>query len=597
MPSPGGLGMEISQGQSRSIATELRKIEDGSHPFGSDIEIIDAPHPEASKVSEATATALGNRSSARRRRRIRRILGLVIQVWSRVECVAVWPGIGALGAYLPFAGGDLSPLAVFVAATGLHFLGRGIRRGQREALVIAITMFIGTGIFMTMDHRAFGGVVSSIFIVMLVTTRHYFPASYSTRSLQLGFALAIFGIGAGILVENWHTPYATTMGLAIAVYTTSAGGWLITRPTDRTKEPVGGVGTTLAQARHIVSKHGSDALSFFSLRYDKLHFFHGETVIAYAFIRNVCIVSPDPIGPPNERHQAWGAFRSHAELQGWPVGVLGASDDWLPIYRQSGMSSVYLGDDAVVHCPTFELAGRRFKSLRQAVNRAAKRGHTVKIYDPRTVSYALREELKLLVRDSRQGEHERGFSMTLSRLFHDSDSGLLLGVCFDSNRRAVACCQFVPTTNGYCLDLMRRKLDSNHGVIDLVVVRMIEMLGANGVETLTLNFVAWREILAEERPNTIQERILRKGIGWLSQTFQIDSLWQYNKKYNPHWLRRHAAHDGIEELIPSLLAVAKAESYSEIPLIGRFMKPDWKASWELPETNEDGVIDLRKTAT
>lgn len=72
-------------------------------------------------------------------------------------------------------------------------------------------------------------------------------------------------------------------------------------------------------------------------------FFHGETVIAYAFIRNVCIVSPDPIGPPNERHQAWEAFRSHAELQGWPVGVLGASDDWLPIYRQSGMSSVYIG--------------------------------------------------------------------------------------------------------------------------------------------------------------------------------------------------------------------------------------------------------------
>ena len=45
---------------------------------------------------------------------------------------------------------------------------------------------------------------------------------------------------------------------------------------------------------------------------------------------------------------------------------------------------------------------------------------------------------------SRQGEHERGFSMMLGRIFDPRDTGLLLTVVRAPDGRPAAMCQFVP---------------------------------------------------------------------------------------------------------------------------------------------------------
>ena len=70
--------------------------------------------------------------------------------------------------------------------------------------------------------------------------------------------------------------------------------------------------------------------------------------MAYAVYGGVCLISPDPIGPRNEREQVWGAFRAFADAHGWTTAVMGAGEDWLPTYRDSGMHNIYLGDEAVV---------------------------------------------------------------------------------------------------------------------------------------------------------------------------------------------------------------------------------------------------------
>ncbi|HXW81674.1 MAG TPA: phosphatidylglycerol lysyltransferase domain-containing protein, partial [Acidimicrobiales bacterium] len=93
----------------------------------------------------------------------------------------------------------------------------------------------------------------------------------------------------------------------------------------------------LARARDIVSRHGSGTLDYFALRPDKQFFFWGDTVTAYAVYGGVCLVSPDPIGPVPEREAAWRAFRRFVDEHGWALGGLGAGEDWLPIYRATGM--------------------------------------------------------------------------------------------------------------------------------------------------------------------------------------------------------------------------------------------------------------------
>ena len=113
------------------------------------------------------------------------------------------------------------------------------------------------------------------------------------------------------------------------------------------------------RARDIVRRHGISTLDYFALRSDKQWFFHRDSLVAYAVYGGVCLISPDPIGPRNEREQVWGAFRRFADSHGWVTSVMGAGEDWLSVYRDSGMHNIYLGDEAVVQGPVVHPGRRR----------------------------------------------------------------------------------------------------------------------------------------------------------------------------------------------------------------------------------------------
>jgi len=83
-----------------------------------------------------------------------------------------------------------------------------------------------------------------------------------------------------------------------------------------------------------------------------------------------------------ERTEVFSAFRAYAETHGWTLGIMGAGEEWLPIYRAAGLHYLYLGDEAIVDCPTFSLEGGKMKGLRQACTRLVHKGYTVEFLDP-----------------------------------------------------------------------------------------------------------------------------------------------------------------------------------------------------------------------
>jgi len=314
------------------------------------------------------------------------------------------------------------------------------------------------------------------------------------------------------------------------------------------------------------------------LRDDKQHWFWNDTLVAYAVHNGVCLVSPDPIGPASQRRSAWRAFRHFADEHGWTIAVMGAGEEWLPIYRATGMRDLYVGDEAIVDVRRFNLEGGRMKGVRQAVNRMAKYGYRVDFHDPAHLAPELEHKLRALMSESRRGEVERGFSMTLGRVFSHHDDGLLLAVCIGPSGEPAAFCQYVPAADidGYSLDLMRRSESDEHlnGLTDFVVVRTIEYLREHDQRGLGLNFAVMRSVLAHETGEGIGHRIERWMLGWLSDSMQIESLWKYNAKFDPDWHPRYAVYDSAENFLTSAIAVAKAESFWELPLIGRFFTPD-----------------------
>ena len=54
---------------------------------------------------------------------------------------------------------------------------------------------------------------------------------------------------------------------------------------------------------------------------------------------------------------------------------------------------------------------------------------------------------------------------------------------------------------------------------------------------------------------------------------QIETLWRFTAKYQPEWVPRYVAYDGLEHVLPAALAIARAESFWELPVVGRFLVP------------------------
>ncbi|HET9078309.1 MAG TPA: phosphatidylglycerol lysyltransferase domain-containing protein [Acidimicrobiales bacterium] len=341
----------------------------------------------------------------------------------------------------------------------------------------------------------------------------------------------------------------------------------------------------LDRARALLDRHGSGTLDYFALRTDKDFFFWGDTVVAHAVYGGVCLVSPDPVGPEAEREEVWKAFRRYVDSHGWALGGLGIGEEWLPIYRATGMHDLYVGDEAVVRVNRFTLEGGRFKGLRQAVNRIAKYGYRISFHDPACLDAGMREALKEVMTKSRRGDVERGFSMTLGRVFDPDDTGLLLAVVHGPAGPdaadgelgpPVAFCQYVPApgVGGYSLDLMRRDNGEHpNGLIDFAVVETIKELKARGRDGLGLNFATMRAVLAGEAGEGLTQRIQAWVLRRMGDSMQIESLWRFNAKFDPDWQPRYAIYDAPENMLAVAIAVARAESFWELPVIGRFLVP------------------------
>jgi lysylphosphatidylglycerol synthetase-like protein (DUF2156 family) len=524
----------------------------------------------------------------------------------------------AVQAFLPIGVAQSAAVLTALAGIAMIMMARGIRRGQRRAWFVACVVLAVT----VVAHIARGGtfiasIIAATILGLLVVERRYFQATTDRSSARtalprLGLIALVAVVAATVGVEvssgRHHLPsfgiilmaclerfvgqnyislpdaagdFVDPAMLAVGISLLVSTLYLLTRPVvDRRLSTAGRSSERrLAElrAREIVRRHGRGTLDYFALRDDKQFFFFRDSLVAYAVYGGVALISPDPIGPEAERSEAFSAYRSYAESRGWTIGVIGASDEWLPIYGTAGLHHLYIGDEAIVDCQKFSLAGGKMKGLRQACTRLARHGYTVEYLDPANIEPGRVTDILELITMLRRGEAERGFSMMLGRLFNPKDKGLLLTIVHGPDGRPVAVCQFVPSPaiNGYSLDLMRRDPGEHpNGLIDFALCSTIEHLRENGARGLSLNFAAFRSVLDGERGEGTFTRVERWALKRLSGIFPIETLWTFNAKYHPTWFPRYLVYPAAESFVPVAAAVLRAESLTELPVLGRFLVSD-----------------------
>ncbi|MBO0916095.1 phosphatidylglycerol lysyltransferase domain-containing protein [Streptomyces laculatispora] len=338
--------------------------------------------------------------------------------------------------------------------------------------------------------------------------------------------------------------------------------------------------------RVLLDKHGErDSLGYFALRREKSVIWSptGKAAVTYRVVGGVSLASGDPIGDPEAWPGAIGPWLAEAREHGWTPAAMGVSEEGGNVYARHGLDALELGDEAIVETAEFTLEGRAMRTVRQAYNRVKRAGYDVTVRRHEDIPEAEMAELVRRADDWRDGATERGFSMALGRLGDPADGQCVMLECRDINTAPAdgdgpgelrAVLSFVPWgPNGLSLDLMRRDRNAENGLMEFMVIELLQRAEKIGITQVSLNFAMFRSVF--ERGSRLGAgpvlRLWRSLLSFFSRWWQIESLYRANAKYRPIWEPRYLLFEKSSDLLRIGIAAGRAEGFLEAPGLPKWL--------------------------
>ena len=527
------------------------------------------------------------------------------------------PRAAKLGNYLPVLIHSTAFATQTFTGVAMVILGRGLIRRKKRAWVLSLIIFavnIGSDFFRSQRHPLQIAIAATFILLLVLFRREFYAISDpQTKWLPLiGFILAfivMLSIGTLVLLNRHRDSFVGQPSLWNIVLTVVEGFFGIAGPIEFINSHTSDyVETTLATlgifilliplalyfrrvkplpkmsnedietVRKLI-KHDidQDSLGYFATRRDKSVIWAGnkKAGIAYRVESGVMLASGDPFGEFSLWPDAIDAFLEEAKRHAWTPAVMGASDRGGEVWvEHAGMTAFDIGDEAIIKVKDFTLEGRPMANVRQMVNRIKRKGYVAYTTRWCDLDINMRVELRGLAKKWRYGVPERGFSMALDRFGEDIDGDAVITIATLGDE-IKGLLYFVPWANeGISLDRMQRDRESDPGVNELLIVQTVEWARENRIQSISLNFAAFRSIF--ERAEKISAGPITRGtrnlIRFLSNFFQVESLYRFNAKFDPEWQTRYLVYPKATDIAKIGWAAIKAEQF-----IGSFRKHAVKA--------------------
>lgn len=280
----------------------------------------------------------------------------------------------------------------------------------------------------------------------------------------------------------------------------------------------------------------------------KSYYFNAEgtAAIAYCARLGLAVVSGDPIGGPSHFPALVRDFAAMCRSRGWCVIVLGCGEQWLGLWSDravigQSLRPVPIGRDVVIDVLRFDMAGRKYRNLRQAVQRTHNVGITTEVAAEEHLDATLANELADVLYASHRGAHvERGFSMILDHALEGRYPGVKLIVARDSGGRVQGFQRYATAGGGtdVTLDVPWRRPGAPNGIDERMSVDMIASCKKSGGQRLSLAFGAFPEIFDNDNRNLIEGSyyaLIHLG----RSLIKLESLYRYLRKFNAFGERRY----------------------------------------------------------
>jgi lysylphosphatidylglycerol synthetase-like protein (DUF2156 family) len=397
-------------------------------------------------------------------------------------------------------------------------------------------------------------------LILLVAQDHYAPDWFAASRLAwwLSLSLAVILAARGLLLGRPVTvSHATAAAVVLATGFGSSllsfhllgdglvasAGWVLTWPVPSRRDP-----TTLARVWPLVEATHGDPLAPFAMQSLKSYYFNAEgtAAIAYCARLGLAVVSGDPIGQPSQFRKLVRDFAAMCRSRGWRIVVLGCGEQSLGLWGDravigQSLRPVPIGRDVVIDVRGFNMAGRRYRNLRQAVQRTHNVGITTEIVPEDQLDDVVAGELTEVLYASHRGARvERGFSMILDHALEGRYPGIRLIIARDSRGRVQGFQRYATAGGGtdVTLDVPWRRPGAPNGIDERMSVDMITACEESGGQRLSLAFGAFPEIFENENRNLIEGSyyaLIHLG----RSLIKLESLYRYLRKFNAFGERRY----------------------------------------------------------
>lgn len=490
--------------------------------------------------------------------------------------------------YVP--GETSSTAAIVVAALGVAMLllANGLHRRSRMAWALSVTLLIASAVGHVLKGLDLEEALFETFMAgYLVGTSEHFTArperikTFAGRIFEAaGVLSSAFLFGVIGIVSSTDVGITNAAGSAFDLMVARDPGVVLpdrvadVLPTAvlallivgllivfyRTLAPVTALhGPPATPAEALAS---NDSLAWFATRDDKIAVRSGAAAVSYGQFGTVALASGDPLGPEDAWPDAIDEFFREVARQGRYGAVIACSRAGAAAYGQGGLRQLYMGDEAVLDTSKFTLQGGVMKTVRNSHTRAVKAGYTARVMRVSDLDKGLADQLRSISAAWRAGSEERGFSMALGRLFEEEDADAFVVVGFDADDQPRGFIHFVPwMRDGVSLDVMRRDRQAIAVLNDFLVAEAARQFPEYGVARISLNFSALRGVLVagSEAGAPWTLRLQRWALLRLSSSFQIETLYRFNRKFDPQWVPRYLMLGALEDAPFVLWAALRAE--------------------------------------
>ena len=317
----------------------------------------------------------------------------------------------------------------------------------------------------------------------------------------------------------------------------------------------------------LVDATTGDPLAPFAMQSSKCYHFSGDgtAAIAYRTRLGFAVVSGDPIGDDARFTALVADFAAMCHTRGWRIAVLGCSERRLNLWSNTAvlgrkLTPVPIGRDVIIDVAAFDMVGRKYRNLREAVQRTKNFGITTEVVDEQDLNDVLLTELADVILASPSGSRtERGFSMSLDGTLEGRYPGVALIIARDRAGRVQGFHRYATAGDGteVTLDVPWRRRGAPNGIDERLSVDMIAKAREQGAQRLSLAFAAFPEIFTDKHRN-LPRSLVFTAVHLGDPLIALESLYRYLRKFHALGDQRYVMAT-LTQVVPLLIVLLSLE--------------------------------------